>query len=96
VKASWKHASGSTAKKFTAQEDESFIDFLRELLEVGDDAPGRADKVGVALARHLRLESAYERLSDMKWQRARGGFKVPEGGFNFSYFASKMLFILTL
>jgi hypothetical protein len=83
-------------KKLTVQEDESFIDFLRELLGVGDDAPGRADKVGVALARHLQLESAYERLSDMKWNRARGGFKVPEGVLNFGYFASKTLFILTL
>jgi len=66
-------------RKANAQEDEAFISFLRELLGVGDDAPGRADKVGVALARHLRLESTYEKLSDMNWQRARGGFKVPEG-----------------
>ncbi|KIM46609.1 hypothetical protein M413DRAFT_23004 [Hebeloma cylindrosporum] len=79
VKASCKQASGSTTKKSSAVDDESFITFLRDLLAVGDDMPGRADKVGIALTRHLKLEAAYVKLAEMHWQRNRGGFKVPEG-----------------
>ena len=76
-------------KKSSGKEDEAFITFLRDLLGVGDDAPGRADKVGIALMRHLKLEAAYEKLGNMKWQRTRGGFKVPEGVSKEMYFTSK-------
>jgi len=69
-------------KKSSGQDDESFINFLLDLLEVGDNVPGRADKVGIALTQHLKLETAYEKLTEMQWHRTRGGFKVPKGVSN--------------
>ncbi|KIM35701.1 hypothetical protein M413DRAFT_14376 [Hebeloma cylindrosporum] len=81
IPASKHHASKPRGQpqKSSAVDDESFITFLRDLLAVGDDMPGRADKVGIALTRHLKLEAAYVKLAEMHWQRNRGGFKVPEG-----------------
>ena len=83
--------SGSTTNKSSGQleDDESFVNFLHGLLEVGDDVPGRPDKVGIALTRHLNLDAAYEKLAKMRWQRTRGEFKVPEGISNIIYCISK-------
>ena len=50
---------------------------------------GRADEVGIGLTRNLKLEVAYEKLAEMRWQRTRGGFKIPEGVSNITYFVSK-------
>ena len=44
------------------------------IVGVGDIVPGHADKVGIALTQHLKLEAAYEKLAEMQWKRsgARG------------------------
>ncbi len=64
--------------RFLENDSGGFIVFLKTLLDV-QERPARAENVGLILDRHLALENGYKKLVEMKWGRAKGGYRVPSG-----------------